>query len=107
MSDFYFSYPDRLPILRSNLTDDNGYIDLTTASSVSFIYQIKSRASPAQTGSASIISAVSGLVEYQWGTGEQISGAVYYGQWRASFSNGKQLSFPNDGYIVFNNQNRL
>lgn len=101
MSDFFITYLDTLPVVRANLTDDDGYIDLSTATSVYFIHQIKSRAVPPITGSATILGATSGFVEYSWPTGSPPSGATYYAQWRASFSNGRRLSIPNDGFTVF------
>lgn len=108
MSEFFLKYQDNLPALRSELTDSNGYIDLSTASDVKFIYQLKSRLYPPFTGSASIISPVSGLVEYTWSTGSTtVTGGVYYGEWRATFTGGRVLTVPNDSHILFSVQNRL
>lgn len=100
MSDFYLKYQDRLPVLQSNLTDANGYIDLSTASTVYFVHQLKSRINPPITGTGSIVSSTSGLVQYAW-PAATISGGVYNGEWRVEFSNGKQITIPNDGYTSF------
>ncbi len=107
MSDFFIKYIDSLPVVQSNLSDKNGYIDLTTASSVYFIHQLKHRSVTPTTGSATILGASSGYVEYAWPTGYPPSGGTYYAEWRATFSNGKQLTVPNDGYVVFHINQRL
>lgn len=107
MAEFYLKYQDNLPILRSELTDDNGYIDLSSASDIKFVYQLKSRIYPPVTGSASIIAPLSGLVEYSWPVGTTISGGTYYGEWITTFTGGRQLTSPNDGFILFFVQNRL
>lgn len=101
MSDFYITYLDTLPVVRANLSDDNGYVDLSTATNVYFIHQIKSRAAAPITGAATILGASSGFVEYSWPTGTPPSGGTYYAQWRNQFSNGRRLTVPNDGFIVF------
>jgi hypothetical protein len=106
MNDFSIKVFDRLPILRSNLTDDNGYVDLGGAT-VKFVYQVRTRARQPVTGSASVISAISGLVEYAWVSGDVTGGGVFYGEWRATLSGGKQMSFPNDGFFSFEVINAL
>ena len=107
MAEFYMKFKDKLPVLRSELTDDSGYIDLSTAQTVNFIYQLKSRLTGPTTGTASIIATGTALVEYAWPTGTVISGGSYYGEWRVAFTGGKEISIPNDSYIMFFLQNRL
>jgi hypothetical protein len=107
MSDFFVKYQDGLPVVRANLSDDNGYIDLSTASSVYFIFQLKHRSVAPTTGSATVLASSSGFVEYSWATGSPPSGGTYYAEWRANFSNGRSLTIPNDGYVIFHINNRL
>ena len=107
MSEFYLKYQDRLPVLQSNLTDVDGYIDLSTASDVKFIHQLKSRVTTPISGSGVIVSPTSGLVQYSWPASPTLSGGVYYGEWRIEFTGGKQITIPNDGVILFKISNRI
>ena len=107
MAQFYLKYNDNLPTLRSNLSDANGYIDLTTATNVKFIYQLRSRITTPTTGSATILGTTSGYVEWIWPTGSPVSGGFYNGEWRVNFSNGDILSVPNTEYIEFFINNNL
>lgn len=100
MNDFFLKTQDRLPTVRANLADEEGYIDLSTMT-VKFVYQARNRATQPVTGDATIISPTSGYVEYAWTTGDVASPNVYYGEWRAYTASGKQISFPNDGYFSF------
>jgi hypothetical protein len=100
MSDFTLKKGDRLPVLRSNLSDSNGYVNISGAT-VSFVYQGRKRGSQPTTGSATILSGPSGLVEYNWASGDVTTPGMYYGEWRVIMPNEKQISFPNDGFIVF------
>ena len=100
MSDFFLKQYDRLPVLRANLSTDDGYVDLSNTS-VQFVYQRKNRLTPPTTGNASILGSASGYVEYAWPTGSTSSKGVYYGEWRVATSSGKQMTFPNDSYFVF------
>lgn len=108
MEDFFIKQIDRLPTISTRLTSSTGYVDLGTGSSVSFIYKPYYNVSGAAvTGSASIVSAVSGNVQYQWGTGDVYTPGVFLAEWRVNFADGRQLTDPYDGYIVFEIQPRI
>lgn len=98
MSDFFIKVRDELPVVRAYLSDANGYINLSGASA-SFIYQDRNQLNPPVTGSVSVVSAISGLVEYGWSTG--ILPGEYLAEWRAVLQNGKQMTFPNDSFLQF------
>ncbi len=98
MSDFYIKYNDVLPVVQAYLSDTNGYVDLTSAT-VKFVYQDRKQLNQAVTGSTSILSPISGLVEYTWSSGVAIGS--YIAEWRVNFSNGKQMSFPNSTILTF------
>ena len=106
MSDFSIKLDDRLPLLRSNLSDDDGYMDISNAT-VKFIYQTRNRSIVPTTGSATIVGAASGFVEYAWATGDVVTPGVYYGEWRVTTASGKHITFPNDSYFCFEIVNRL
>jgi len=98
MSDFYIKSQDVLPVVRAYLSDSNGGIDLTNAS-VSFVYQDRQQLNAPITGSTTIISAISGLVEYAWTSG--IAVGTYLGEYRVTFANTKTMTIPNDSMLSF------
>jgi len=98
-AEFFIKKTNRLPILQCELEDSNGPIDLSGAE-VEFVYKYKpTGAVNLRTGT--IVSATSGIVQYPWTSGDVSSAGVYWGEWRITFSDGKQLSVPNDSYITF------
>lgn len=99
-SEFFLKQGDRLPVLQSQLADANGYVDLTSASGVQFVFRPKPTGT-ATIGSASIISGAIGLVQYDWATADTTQYGVFQGEWRVTFTNGKKITFPNDSYITF------
>jgi len=104
VSDFWLKYNDVVPVLRSYLSDDNGFINLSGAS-VNFVYQDKKQLNSPVTGSALVISAISGLTEYDWSSG--ISPGSYIGEWRVLLPGGRQMSFPNGTILSFDIVNGL
>jgi hypothetical protein len=103
MANFFLKYNDVLPVLRSYLSDVNGYINLS-GQSVTFIYQDRKMLNAPVTGSTTIVSAVSGLVQYDWSSG--ISPGSYIGEFRAKIG-GLQISFPNDSVITFDIEDNI
>jgi hypothetical protein len=101
MSQFFLEINDREPTLSANLTaEDGSYLNLSGAS-VQLIYQKKNRAEPPITGTATIAGAISGYVTYAWSTTDTTGKGVFYGKWRATLSNGKKISVPNDSLFEF------
>lgn len=100
MSVFALMQGDRLPIIRGELTDASGVVNL--ASSVAyFVFRSKYNTTGVlTTGVADIISATGGVVEYPWTASDTANSNVFYGRWLVS-GNGKFSSFPNDSYITF------
>ena len=98
-SEFFLTRTNRLPVLRAELADSQGVINLSGAS-VEWKYRIK------PTGveivrNANIISGDLGIVQYSWISGDVNEANVYWGQWRVTFSDGRQECFPNDSYLTF------
>lgn len=97
MSEFFITENDRLPVLRANLSDDAGYIDLTNGTGY-FVYKNKyATGQQPTTGNADFLGLTSGYVQYQWPSG---SAGVFYGKWKV-LSNGKWISFPNESFLNF------
>lgn len=98
-SEFFLKQGDRLPILQAQFEDYNGYINLSGASVV-FVYK------PQPTGvkitrNATVIDSTNGIVQYNWVSGDVTTAGVYWAEWKATFSDGKTITFPNDSYITF------
>jgi hypothetical protein len=100
MQEFFLKKGDRMPVLRAEFTDGESYVNLSGAV-IQFVYQNRLRTTAPVTGAATIVAAESGLVQYAWTTDDVGAQGVYYGEWRATLGNGKQISFPNDSYISF------
>ena len=99
MSDISLKVSDRLPLLQATLGTGSAPIDLTSATGY-FVYK------PLYSGAATIRDAtiavpLSGIVQYQWTTGDSASIGVYRYEWRVNLPNGKQVTFPNDTYDTF------
>lgn len=101
MSYFSLMQNDRLPVVRAELTDASGAINLTN-SSCFFVYRGKYQTGVAPTsGVADIISPTGGILEYSWTTGDTASPGIYYCYWQVSGSNRKWSSYPNDSYLTY------
>ena len=98
-SEFFIKRGNRLPVVQAELADAYGVINLSGAA-VEFIY----RAKPSgilNIKNATIVSGDAGIVQYAWTSGDVNTAGVYWCEWRTTFSDGKQMSFPNDSYITF------
>lgn len=91
---------DTLPVLQAELSASSEIIDLTGCT-VQFIYQPKSRQTAPTTGSATIVSATSGIVEYSWVTGDTATPGVYLAKWLITYPNNSTLTVPNDRNLIF------
>ena len=100
-TEFFLKKNDTLPILQSRLSDSVGYVDLSAATGVRFIYKPHFSDNTAISRNGTIASAISGLVQYNWTTGDATGANVYRAEWIINFSGGSQMTFPNDGYIYF------
>lgn len=101
MSDFVIAEKDLLPLIDATVSNDDGVVDLTDATGCLFVWKgVYASGTAPTTGTATILSAVSGAVRFTPTTGLTDSANVYYGQFRVQFS-GKDLSFPNDGPTKF------
>lgn len=98
---FYLIEEDRLPVLQTQLSDSIGYVDVTSGTPV-FYWRLRSHASGLHSGIGTVIgSPSSGLVEYDWTTGDTAYPGVYVGRWKVNYSGGFSETFPNDSYIIF------
>lgn len=94
---------DTLPALRATLLDKDGNaVDLTAATAVQFRYELQGQFNTDVTKVATIVTAVDGIVEYQWVTGDTDIPGEYFGEFIVSFGTDKQ-TFPSgkDDFIEF------
>lgn len=100
MTTVFMKEGDRLPALRMQLLDSTGApIDLTAASSVTFRMRNSSGALVAMAGTATIITAATGYVQYAWGAGDTGAVGGYVAEWVCDFS-GLALTVPTNGYVT-------
>ena len=99
MSTVYMKQGDRLPALRMQLVDASGApIDLTGAS-VAFRMRSTSGSLVTLTGTASVVDAASGTVQFAWGVGDTATVGGYIAEWACTFA-GSTLTAPTNGYVT-------
>ena len=96
MSFFSLNQGNRLPVAKVELTDASGVVNLTNQT-VYFIYKSKYQTGVnPTTGTATIVSAVSGIAEYAWAASDTATAGIYYCYWMTSGTDGKTAHYPND-----------
>lgn len=98
MADFTIKRGDNFPYLNATLTDQNGPINLTNAVSVKFI--MKMTTGTAVTGTATIVSAAAGTVQYQWGASDTNLVGEYNAEFEITWPSTKVETVPNSGYFT-------
>lgn len=97
MADFSLKQHDTWPPLNATLSDANGPIDLTGATSVTLIMKPTGGGSTI-TGTCTIVSAVAGTIRYTWITGNTAVAGTYNLEFEILWSDGKIGTVPNEGY---------
>jgi hypothetical protein len=94
--DFYLKQGDTLGSLVCILSDANGVVNLTTATSVQFHMQhLMDPSVPEINASASVVSAVAGSVRYDWATHDLDFSGDYAAEFQVAFSGSGIGTFPN------------
>ena len=97
--DFIMTAGDRLPSFQSTLELGGTAVDLTGCT---VVFQFKHEdATAATSSSATIVTAASGVVRYDWGASDLSESGDYTGKWVVTHSTGKTFSVPNDRNIIF------
>lgn len=99
MADFSLKKHDTWPPLNATLSDANGPINLTAATTVKLIIKPTGGGS-AITGTCAVISAPAGTVRYTWATGNTDISGTYSGEFEITWSDGKIGTVPNEGYFT-------
>ncbi len=100
---FNIKQNDTAPAFVVALKDDFGEtteaaVNLTTASSAVFNMRTTGGSVVISRGSATITSAATGVVTYNWGTANTATVGGYEAEIEVIWANGTKESFPNDSY---------
>lgn len=98
------SQTDTLPPYTATLTSGTSPVDLSAATSVTFI-MANYFSGVVATGSATVTNAVAGQVSYTWGQDDLDTPGIYSIQWQVTFPSGT-VTYPTNGYnylTVLNN----
>lgn len=102
MADFDIKRGDSWPPLDATLSDQDGPINLTTASSVKLLFKTLT-GSTTYTRTCTIISAAAGQVRYAWTLADAATGPTsvvnsFNLEWEITWSDSTITTVPNVGY---------
>lgn len=80
---------DTYPPLSATLTDSNGPINLSTATSVEFV-MVGNKTATKVTGACAITNATQGQVKYQWATNDLATPDTYQVEFAIHWASGVQ-----------------
>lgn len=101
---FHLKTGDTLPAMVAYLKNANGSSADLTGATVQLIWQREAadwgpaNTAVVYTGNATVVDAANGIVRYDWQIGDTNAAGTYRFEWRATFLNGSQETFPNLGY---------
>jgi len=97
MADFTIKQHDTWPALRATLTDQDGPINLTTATAIKLIMK---GTAVTVTGNCTVTDAPNGIVTYTWATGDLNTADTYNLEFEITWNTGKVETVPNDSYLT-------
>lgn len=95
MADFYIGQGARRPVLGATLTDANGPVNLTSASSITFRGRLMD-GTTTFSGSAVADAPAAGHVTYSWGANDTATPGTYMVEFSVTWSTGITQTFPTD-----------
>lgn len=97
MAEFSIKRFDRLPSIQATLNIGSTALNLTGAS-VSFIMRDITGGDAKVNSAATLVTAASGIVRYDWVTADTDTAGNYYGEWEIHWADGKTQTVPTKGY---------
>jgi hypothetical protein len=97
--DFTIKQHDTRPIIQVNLAVGGSLVNLTTATSVSFIMAPALGGAATIDAAATIDDAATGLVSYTWAAGDTDTVGSFDAEWEVLWSDGSKQTFPTDSYL--------
>jgi hypothetical protein len=100
VAEFRLKKGDRLPKLRMVLADSAGVALNLSLATVTFRMRLRGSATLATlTGAASVVDALTGVVEFAWGAGDSAAPGVFDAEWILTYAGGTQ-TVPTAGYVT-------
>jgi len=96
---FYIKQNDTSPAMLATLQDANGDAVDITAASVRFHLRPISSQTVTVDGAATIVTALDGLVRYDWQAADTSTVGSYQAEFEVTYADSTVETFPNDGYI--------
>ena len=97
---FYIKQNDTGPAMLATLQDANGTAVNLTGANVRFHMQSINGGSPVVDAAATIVTAASGLVRYNWLAADTGTVGTYQAEFEVTYADTSIETFPNDGYIA-------
>lgn len=97
---FNIKQNDTGPAMLATLQDASGAAVNLTGASVRFHMRSVSGGNPVVDASATVVTAASGIVRYNWAAEDTDSVGTYQAEFEVTYADGSIETFPNDGYIA-------
>jgi len=96
---FYIKQNDTSPSVLATLQDANGDAVNLTGASIRFHMRVIGSAQTTVDAAATIVTAVSGIVRYDWIAADTDTVGSYQAEFEVTYADASVETFPNDGYI--------
>jgi hypothetical protein len=99
VADFSLKAHDRLPPIKAVLSGGGADpLDLTDATTVTFIMRNKTGGAPKVNAPAVVEDALGGTVRYDWAAGDTDTAGSYQAEWQITWNDGKKQTAPTLSY---------